>query len=333
MKKSIFLLAAAAAAFASCTQNEVMEVAENRAIGFNGFAGNITKADDITSANFRKFIVYGGYATNTDLFNGVEVSSSDGSTWSYNDPRYWVAGTYNFAGYAPKADGITPTWNYTNGLTLVVNSDKDNQNDVIYAFNNGITCTGSEERMDDVQLTFSHLLSKIQFKFLKAADLNAQTVTMTNFKVGYDKADGTTGQIITDGTWVAGSLTAGTTKGGYEDFSEGDEIDGSTGLPTDAYYVIPQTPTALDITANVRVSDGVTIITEGTISATLPIDVITSWGANNVYVYTATISINNIDDGDDDPDNDPKPIVFTGLVKPWDDTPESDGVDLTKPQP
>lgn len=333
MKKSIFLLAAAAAAFASCTQNEVMEVAENRAIGFNGFAGNITKAADITSANFRNFIVYGGYATNTDLFNGVEVSSSDGITWSYSDPRYWVAGTYNFAGYAPKAGGITPTWSYTNGLTLVVNSDKDNQNDVIYAFNNGISCTGSEESMDDVQLTFSHLLSKIQFKFVKAVDLNATTVTMTNFKVGYAKADGTPGQIITDGTWVAGSLTAGTTKGGYEDFSTGEVIDGTTGLSTDAYYVIPQSPTALDITANVSVSDGVSTITEGTISATLPIDVINSWVANNVYVYTATISINNIDDGDDDPNNDPKPIVFTGSVNPWDDTPETDDVDLTEPEP
>ncbi|WP_300814784.1 fimbrillin family protein [uncultured Bacteroides sp.] len=324
MKKSIFLLAAAAAAFASCTQNEVMEVAENRAIGFN-------EAADITSANFRNFIVYGGYADNTDLFNGVEVSSSDGSTWSYNDPRYWVVGTYNFAGYAPKANGITPTWDYTAGLTLKVNSDKDNQNDVIYASNNNITCTGSEERMDDVQLTFSHLLSKIQFKFVKAADLNATTVTMTNFKVGYAKEDGTTGQIITDGTWAAGSLTEGTTKGGYEDFSTGEVIDGTTGLSTDAYYVIPQTPTALDITANVLVSDGVTTITDGTISATLPIDVISSWVANNVYVYTATISINNIDDGDDDPDNDPKPIVFTGSVNSWDDTPDTDNVDLTQP--
>lgn len=37
MKKSLLMLGAAAMVLASCTQNEVMEVAENRSIGFNSF--------------------------------------------------------------------------------------------------------------------------------------------------------------------------------------------------------------------------------------------------------------------------------------------------------
>lgn len=43
MRKSILLLAAAAA-LASCTQSEVLEVAENRAISFDPFVGKATRA-------------------------------------------------------------------------------------------------------------------------------------------------------------------------------------------------------------------------------------------------------------------------------------------------
>ena len=40
MKKSLLMLGAAAMMLASCTQNEVMEVAESRAIGFDAFVNN-----------------------------------------------------------------------------------------------------------------------------------------------------------------------------------------------------------------------------------------------------------------------------------------------------
>ena len=51
MKKSIFLLGMAVAALASCTNEEVTQVAENRTIGFAGaFVDNATKAD-ITKDN------------------------------------------------------------------------------------------------------------------------------------------------------------------------------------------------------------------------------------------------------------------------------------------
>ena len=36
MKKGLLMLGAAAMMLASCTQNEVLEVSESRAIGFNG---------------------------------------------------------------------------------------------------------------------------------------------------------------------------------------------------------------------------------------------------------------------------------------------------------
>ena len=46
MKKGLLMLGAAAMMLASCTQNEVLEVSESRAIGFNGTGiDNITRAD------------------------------------------------------------------------------------------------------------------------------------------------------------------------------------------------------------------------------------------------------------------------------------------------
>ena len=54
MKKSLMMLGAAAMVLASCTQNEVMEVAENRAIQFNTFVDKNTKAVtvDESASNF-----------------------------------------------------------------------------------------------------------------------------------------------------------------------------------------------------------------------------------------------------------------------------------------
>ena len=109
MKNSLFLLGAAAVvALSSCTKNEVLEVAENRAIGFDAFTPNGTRAvNDITgdgsetSPTFNKFYVYGSYANETAnttvVFNGETVSYNSG--WGYSPAQYWQNGNYKFAAY------------------------------------------------------------------------------------------------------------------------------------------------------------------------------------------------------------------------------------------
>lgn len=319
MKKSLLMLGAAAMMLASCTQNEVVEVAESRAIGFNGTGiDNITKAD-ITSGAFTHFYVYGGY-DDTPIFNGTEVSYNGGN-WTYTPTQYWAAGTWRFAGYEG-GDGVSPTWSYANGLTLEVNSDADNQSDVVYAASGDITVTDATSYSTPVALNFTHLLSKIQFKFLKdAQSLDGVTVTLSNFVVS---------DITTNAKWVAGTQENATSPvtGAYSDFSSPEEIVANTGLTTEAFYVIPQTVGTFTITADAVVTDAAgTEVHSGKITAIVPTTTITEWEAQNYYIYTATLTMSNIKDPDA-PDQQPQPIEFTGTTAEDWNTPTQENVTL-----
>lgn len=313
MKKGLMMLGIATMMLASCTNEDVLNVSDSRAIEFNGTGiDNITKAD-ITSSNFAQFYVYGGYNT-TDLFNGTEVNKS-GQNWQYNPTQYWKVGNWEFGAYAPKADGaITPEWSYTDGLTLTVNSDASHQNDLIYA---AATATvtdnnsdGTLEGADQVTLNFTHLLSKLAFKFTKdPQSLGAMTVTMSNFVVA---------GITTNGQWIAGvqQTVADAATGDYTD--NPGEIKATEGVQTAWFYVIPQTVKAFAITADVEVKNGAgDIIKDGTISASVPTTDITEWSAQYQYLYSAQLSIGQITD----PENpDPQPIVFEGSAVDWNET-------------
>lgn len=309
MKKGLLMLGAAAMMLASCTQNEVLEVSESRAIGFNGTGiDNITRAD-ITSADFSQFYVYGGYGTNA-IFNKVSVTKGSDGKWSYNPTQYWANGTWNFAGYAG-GDGVTPTWDNGAGkLTLAVNSDKDNQSDVIFAANKSIEVTDATTYNTPVTLNFTHLLSKIQFTFTKeTASLGGVTVKLQNFKVATLK---------TNATWVdgvKGSLEESAT-GDYTDFTTATEVNGTSGLSTAEFYVIPQDVQAFAITADAVITDanGATI-KSGKVTAKVPTTTITAWAAQTKYVYTAELKYENI--VTPDPGKDPKPIEFEGSASNW----------------
>lgn len=322
MKKSLLMLGAAAMVLASCTQNEVLNVSDSRAIGFNGTGiDNITKAD-ITSSAFTHFYVYGGY-DETAIFDGTEVSYNGGN-WGYTPTKYWAAGTWRFAGYEG-GTGVTPTWSYDDGLTLEVNSDASNQSDVVYAASTDITIEEAEVATysTPVALNFTHLLSKVQFKFLKdEQSLGGVTVKLSDFVVS---------GITTNAKWVAGTQEAATSTatGSYSDFASPEEIVANTGLTTADFYVIPQTVGTFTITADAVVTDAAgTEVHSGQITATVPTTDITEWTAQNYYIYTATVAMSNIKDPDD-PDQQPKPIEFTGTTaKDWNLPAQEGNVDL-----
>lgn len=325
MKKGLLMLGAAAMMLASCTQNEVMEVSESRAIGFNGTGiDNITRAD-ITSVDFAQFYVYGGYGTNA-IFNKVSVTKGSDSKWSYNPTQYWANGTWNFAGYAG-GDGVTPTWDNAAGkLTLAVNSAADNQSDVVFAKQQGINVTDATTYNTAVTLNFTHLLSKIQFKFTKeSASLGGVTVKLQNFKVA---------ALTTNAKWVDGvqQVADEPATGDYTDFTAATEVDGTSGLSTAEFYVIPQSVSAFAITANAEISDAnSTVIKSGTVTATVPTTTITAWAAQTKYVYTAELKYENI--VTPDPGKDPKPIEFTGSASDWTTGGTTDPIVPTTPQP
>lgn len=124
MRKSFLMLGAAIAALTSCTQSEVLEIAQQpeRPIGFEPFVEKQTRAvNDITDGNtdFKEFYVFAAKGIkNGNAFTEEKVT--DGSSekhyldhqkvtggrgnWTYEPHVAWIASkTFRFAAYA---DGI-----------------------------------------------------------------------------------------------------------------------------------------------------------------------------------------------------------------------------------
>lgn len=327
MKKSLMMLGAVAMMLASCTNEEVLNVSDSRAIGFNGTGiDNITKAD-ITSTGFNQFYVYGGYGTNA-IFSKINVTKGSDDKWTYNPTQYWANGTWNFAGYAG-GEGVAPTWDNAAGtLTLAVNSDATHQADVIFASSKDIEVTDATTYKTPVTLNFTHLLSKIKFTFTKdAASLGGVTVKLQNFKVA---------GLTTNAKWVDGAREAADAPatGDYADFTDATEVNGTSGLSTAEFYVIPQAVQEFAITADAVITDANnTVIKSGKVTAKVPTTTITEWAAQTKYVYTALLKYENI--VTPDPDKDPKPIEFTGSATDWVEGGTTDPVnpDVPTPQP
>ena len=235
MKKQVLMMAALALVLGGCSKTETTGSAQGGVIGFAGSGvNNITKAGDLTDANFTKFYVYGSYQktvdTIVDRFTKQEVTKPENeNTWGYTPTQYWANGTWRFGAYYSDAaeGGVVPSWSYADGLKLVVNSDNSHQGDLVYAApENDITVDDATTYNTEVSLTFKHLLSKIQFKFTMGESVAAYTVKLSNFKVA---------NIITDGTWEKDRCTVGSTKAdaGYTDFATAETINPNRSLETE----------------------------------------------------------------------------------------------------
>lgn len=99
MKKIFLIGLTAAAMLASCSNDETVEMAQQKAIGFsNAFVNNGTRSvvdPSFTTTSLNDFAVY-GFTQNGQIFDGVKVSKG-GAAWSYDNVQYWVPGnTYTF---------------------------------------------------------------------------------------------------------------------------------------------------------------------------------------------------------------------------------------------
>lgn len=213
MKKGLWMLGLAAAAMTSCTQNEVLEVAENRAIGFDDvFVGKATRGVTATivdeasdlHGDGKGFYVYGGYEGVTNVFANTHVtynesSSTTTSKWEYSPIRYWVKDKYyKFVAYAPVMN-VTPTFSYgttgsptTNDATLtftdvVIDGTTANQKDFIVAKSEGIT--PNDNYNTAVKFTFYHALSMIKVT-LRNGFADGVKVAISNFQIEGIKTQG-----------------------------------------------------------------------------------------------------------------------------------------------
>ena len=111
MKKFLFLGIAATAMFASCTNDEMVEMNPQSAIGFETFVDKSTRATDVTKANLTAFEVYGWRTKDAteQIFDAQAVTANNG-VCTYSPLQYWVGGyKYDFEAVAPKSGekGVT----------------------------------------------------------------------------------------------------------------------------------------------------------------------------------------------------------------------------------
>ena len=197
MKKSLFVLGVAVAALASCTQSEVVDIAESNVIKFdNAFVGNATKATapEVKTETIKKMYVYaqnttGGEGTPSGyVFQNTEVYDDGTGTWVYDDLKEWeTTGNtyYKFAAYAGKelTNVTNVSFDWTSGLLsfkdITIDGTDANQYDLVA---NGTPVVSSDPgNRGLVQFTFSHLLSMVKFTLKNGFDASTP-IAISEFK-------------------------------------------------------------------------------------------------------------------------------------------------------
>ena len=212
MKRFLFLSIAATAMLASCTNDEMVEVNPQNAIGFETFVDKSTRATDVTKDNLTAFEVYGWRTKGTtteQIFDAQAVTANNG-TCTYSPLQYWVGGyNYTFEAVAPKSGTSGVTFNDDNGASTITFAS-DAETDLIYATATPTTPANLTEAPDAVELTFNHLLSRVKFTFTNGAEANsAATITVSDVKI---TGVGTKGVYTpSTETWAAATATGAVT--------------------------------------------------------------------------------------------------------------------------
>nr|WP_325287935.1 fimbrillin family protein [uncultured Bacteroides sp.] len=299
MKKSLFVLGVAVAALASCTQSEVLDIAESNVIKFdNAFVGNATKvtAPEVTTETIKEMYVYAQNNTgHTDpgetnyVFTNIKVYDDGTGTWVYDDLKEWeTTGNtyYKFAAYAGTnlTDGTQVSFDWTNGLSFTgITIDGASQYDLVA---NGTPVVSSDPgNRGLVQFTFSHLLSMVKFTLKNGFDASTP-IAISEFKFYGMKKTGDCS--YNTSAWVWSNWADDVALGGTNFVGDGGDATTTAALEN-SWVVIPQT--IADKTPVVQFKatvDG----TEKTFTAKIPA---ITWQPGYRYNYIFTITAEDME--------------------------------------
>ncbi|MBQ7852128.1 MAG: fimbrillin family protein, partial [Muribaculaceae bacterium] len=202
MKKSMFLVAIAATALASCTSDDLVQVNNGNEIKFAIAADNDSRAATVFCNNnlMPGFQVYAGYqnegAWSTFIEEDLITVLSDGKC-TQSETRYWPEkGTLDFYGLVNlNGDGYTLesasnlddqiTWGVETPVVndFTPNTDVTKQTDLLYA-----VATGKTSSSAPVMMNFRHALSQIEFRAKN--DNPALQVFVSAVRIGQTYAKG-----------------------------------------------------------------------------------------------------------------------------------------------
>lgn len=324
MKKSFLMLGVAAMALASCTQNEVVEYAENRAIQFDTFVNNNTRA--VTPVvSLTNFYVFGEFGDAEDTY-GSQVYANELNTTTH----YWVASKYySFGAYANGEAGKIENATFdANAKKLTFPEYTPNDEQDLVVATNALKAKDDVTTNDEVSLNFKHMLSQVKFTF-KTTDADAYTLKISDLRI--NNAVTTATGTYTDGVidWTTEPKT------GNYDYTEIADVavEENNYTASAVKLVIPQKNTnSLKVTFKATISGSGLAERSSTFTADLAYAVGTvsgteanTWTPGFVYNYVATINADQID-----PILVNQKIEFTPTVTPWKDANETDNGELVK---
>ena len=248
MKKSYLMIAAVAALFAACSNNDTFKEVDTQdaVIGFGHNATEKSTRAELDMAWFREsdnvgFGVY-GFKSDAPIFTNENVVCSDENSpyaWSHTTIRFWdkaAKDAYDFYAYAPftgtnnSATGANPTFTHTatspstttgftfTGLPVIVDITTDGADKAVATAVEDIDYDdtrlhGGHSNSPTVQFVFNHILSKLSFKiYTPVKPNNYATVAdrVANFTVKSIKIDFPSAASVT-WTETAKNDPAGTT--------------------------------------------------------------------------------------------------------------------------
>lgn len=215
MKKLFMIGLAATAMLASCSNDETVEMAQQKAIGFsNAFVNNGTRSivdPSFTTETLEDFAVY-GFTQAGQIFKGDKVykGGSASTGWSYDVLQYWVPGnTYTFGAIAPHSvatnvsDVALPENAKKVEMTVAFTNTDADQVDLLHAEPAQIAGTEvTETYKTPVSMTFRHQLSKVKFSFENAVG-KGYNVKVSNIKIMDAYTNGTLTVAANGNTWSA----------------------------------------------------------------------------------------------------------------------------------
>lgn len=274
-------------ALTACTIVSRTVPAADEPITFASFLPDVTKAGVVESAgDMSAFAVWGWHtdadatgADQTAIFDGEKVYRDlPGSPWTYDVPRFWVEGHYDFYALHPyPADGSRVT---ADGITSITLNSPNADIDLMTAT---ATRNYPGDGDDAVAFTFDHLLSRVSIQ--AEAGAGAVQITSLTFSGMYD----------------GGNYNPATASWDFTDQT----ADGSISLPDGSGPVmvtpsepVPVLPDLLMIPQTPGSGCGITLTwtLDGTeqdpVSLAVPAD--PEWSAARHYIYT--LRLNDVKD-------------------------------------
>lgn len=321
MKTNLFLLGMAVAAFSSCTNEEVTDVAQNRAIKFNQFVENNTReVQEVESLS--SFYVFGKFGEISNSYT-TQIFNNE----SQDTPYYWVANKfYIFGAYADGNNGKIEdvTFDSAKKQLVFTNYSPDDTKDLVAAISDEVESGDNPTTNDNkVSLTFHHMLSQVKFTF-NTTDGKEYQIKISNLKINAVKTS--TGNITlkeSNNVTINWENTSAT-KGDYDYPVISDVANENKTASSESKLVIPQNGTdqlnviftatvtgggldkTADFTANLSVAEN---IVGGSSNAN-------TWIPGYRYNYTAEINAKMISEGGENPET-LYPITFNATVNNW----------------